>query len=85
MIIFAVGSTDRLFFRLGISYTAQIHFWRVGIWVLPVIIFAITLCLPLAAAQRRTRCVAGHGEVLPPASGAGLHGDHGSTPPGAAP
>ena len=33
VIIFAVGSTDRLFYRLHISYTAQIHFWRVGIWV----------------------------------------------------
>ena len=26
VIIFAVGSTDRLFYRLGISYTGQIHF-----------------------------------------------------------
>ncbi|HWF73787.1 MAG TPA: ubiquinol-cytochrome c reductase cytochrome b subunit [Solirubrobacteraceae bacterium] len=42
VIVFAVGSTDRLFYRLGISYTAQIHFWRVGIWVLPIIIFFIT-------------------------------------------
>ena len=30
VIVFAVGSTDRLFYRLHISYTAQIHFWRVG-------------------------------------------------------
>lgn len=42
VIVFAVGSTDRLFYRLDISYTAQIHFWRVGIWVLPIIIFFIT-------------------------------------------
>jgi ubiquinol-cytochrome c reductase cytochrome b subunit len=42
VIVFAVGSTDRLFFRLHISYTAQIHFWRVGIWVLPIIVFFIT-------------------------------------------
>jgi ubiquinol-cytochrome c reductase cytochrome b subunit len=42
MIIFAVGSTDRLFFRLHISYTAQIHFWRVGVWVLPIIVFFVT-------------------------------------------
>jgi ubiquinol-cytochrome c reductase cytochrome b subunit len=39
VIIFAVGSTDRLFYRLHISYTAQIHFWRVGVWILPVIVF----------------------------------------------
>ena len=42
VIVFAVGSTDRLFYRLHISYTAQIHFWRVGIWVLPIIVFLLT-------------------------------------------
>lgn len=42
VIIFAVGSTDRLFYRLHISYPAQIHFWRIGVWVLPIIIFFIT-------------------------------------------
>ncbi len=42
MIVFAVGSTDRLFFRLHISYVAQIHFWRVGVWVLPIIVFFVT-------------------------------------------
>jgi len=42
VIIFAIGSTDRLFFRLDISYTAQIHFWRAGIWVLPIIVFFAT-------------------------------------------
>jgi len=42
VIIFAVGSTDRLFFRLHISYTAQIHFWRVGVWVLPIVVFFLT-------------------------------------------
>jgi ubiquinol-cytochrome c reductase cytochrome b subunit len=42
VIVFAVGSTDRLFYRLDISYTAQIDFWRVGIWILPIIVFFIT-------------------------------------------
>ena len=42
VIVFAVGSTDRLFFRLHISYPAQIHFWRVGVWVPPIIIFFVT-------------------------------------------
>ncbi len=42
MIVFAVGSTDRIFFRLHTPYTAQIHFWRAGIWVLPIIVFFIT-------------------------------------------
>jgi ubiquinol-cytochrome c reductase cytochrome b subunit len=42
VIVFAVGSTDRLFYRLHISYSAQIHFWRAGIWVLPILVFFIT-------------------------------------------
>jgi quinol---cytochrome-c reductase cytochrome b subunit len=41
VIIFAVGSTDRIFYRLHVSYTAQIHFWRAGVWILPIIIFFI--------------------------------------------
>jgi ubiquinol-cytochrome c reductase cytochrome b subunit len=43
VIIFAIGSTDRLFFRLHVSYTAMIHFWRFGVWMLPIIVFFITL------------------------------------------
>jgi ubiquinol-cytochrome c reductase cytochrome b subunit len=39
LIVFAVGSTDRIFYRLGISYTTQIHVWRVGIWVIPILVF----------------------------------------------
>ena len=41
-IVFYVGSTDRIFYRLDISYTAQIHFWRVGVFVLPLIVFFLT-------------------------------------------
>jgi ubiquinol-cytochrome c reductase cytochrome b subunit len=52
VIIFAVGSTDRLFFRLHISYSGQIHFWRVGVWVLPIIVFLLTLAA--ARALRRS-------------------------------
>ena len=43
VIIFAIGSTDRIFFRMGISYTGQIQFWRVGVWVLPILVFVLTL------------------------------------------
>ncbi|MGH2882840.1 MAG: hypothetical protein ACRDPA_09140 [Solirubrobacteraceae bacterium] len=43
VIVFAVRSTDRIFYRLGISYTTQIHVWRVGIWVIPIIVFLISL------------------------------------------
>ena len=42
MIVFAVGSTDRIFYRLGISYTTQIHVWRAGIWIIPIIVFFAT-------------------------------------------
>ncbi|MBV9941053.1 MAG: ubiquinol-cytochrome c reductase cytochrome b subunit [Solirubrobacterales bacterium] len=42
VIVFAVGSTDRIFYRLGVSYTTQIHVWRVGIWVLPIVVFFVT-------------------------------------------
>jgi ubiquinol-cytochrome c reductase cytochrome b subunit len=50
VIVFAVGSTDRIFYRLHISYEQQIHFWRVGIWVLPAIVFFATrqVCRSLA-------------------------------------
>ncbi|MHB8657990.1 MAG: cytochrome bc1 complex cytochrome b subunit [Solirubrobacteraceae bacterium] len=42
VIMFAVGSTDRLFYRLHISYSAQIHFWRIGVWALPIVVFFST-------------------------------------------
>lgn len=42
VIIFVIGSTDRLFFRLHIPYQAQIHFWRAGVWIVPIIIFWLT-------------------------------------------
>jgi ubiquinol-cytochrome c reductase cytochrome b subunit len=50
VIIFAVGSTDRIFVRLHIPYEEQIHFWRVGVWLLPIIVFFATrqVCLSLA-------------------------------------
>ena len=43
VIVFAVGSTDRIFYRLGVSYTLQIHVWRVGIWIIPIVVFFVTL------------------------------------------
>jgi ubiquinol-cytochrome c reductase cytochrome b subunit len=42
LIVFAVGSTDRIFFRLHVPYTGMIHFWRIGVWVLPIIVFFVT-------------------------------------------
>jgi ubiquinol-cytochrome c reductase cytochrome b subunit len=38
VLVFFAGSSDRLFVFLGLSYQAQIWFWRFGVWVLPVLI-----------------------------------------------
>jgi ubiquinol-cytochrome c reductase cytochrome b subunit len=39
--IFAIGAADRVFYRLHIPYTGMIHFWRAGVWVVPVVVFFI--------------------------------------------
>ena len=41
-IVFAIGAADRVFFRLHISYIGMIHFWRIGLWVVPLIVFFLT-------------------------------------------
>jgi len=41
-LVFFAGSSDRLFVFLGISYTAQIWFWRFAIWVIPLIVAFVT-------------------------------------------
>jgi ubiquinol-cytochrome c reductase cytochrome b subunit len=38
VLIFFAGSSDRLFVFLGLSYTAQIWFWRFAVWVIPVLV-----------------------------------------------
>jgi hypothetical protein len=49
---FAIGAADRVFFRLHISYIGMIHFWRIGVWLVPFIVFFLTrsICRTL---QRR--------------------------------
>jgi ubiquinol-cytochrome c reductase cytochrome b subunit len=37
-LVFFAGSADRLFVFLGLSYEAQIWFWRFGVWIFPVLI-----------------------------------------------
>ncbi|HET9074424.1 MAG TPA: cytochrome bc complex cytochrome b subunit [Solirubrobacteraceae bacterium] len=44
-IIFFIGSDDRIFFRLDVSYTAQIHVWRYLVWFVPLAIALVTLAL----------------------------------------
>ena len=42
MSVFAVGSADRLFYRLHISCVGLIHFWRMGVWAIPIVISLLT-------------------------------------------
>ncbi|WP_249010158.1 cytochrome bc complex cytochrome b subunit [Conexibacter sp. DBS9H8] len=43
VLIFIIGASDRLFFRLDIPYTSQIRFWRIGVWIVPLLIGGVTL------------------------------------------
>jgi ubiquinol-cytochrome c reductase cytochrome b subunit len=42
-LVFFAGSSDRLFVFLGVSYTAQIWFWRFAIWIIPLVVAAVTV------------------------------------------
>jgi ubiquinol-cytochrome c reductase cytochrome b subunit len=42
-LVFFAGSSDRIFVFLGVSYTAQIWFWRFAIWVIPLIVAFVTV------------------------------------------
>jgi ubiquinol-cytochrome c reductase cytochrome b subunit len=43
VLVFFAGSADRLFVFLGLSYEAQIWFWRFGVWVFPILIGIVAL------------------------------------------
>jgi ubiquinol-cytochrome c reductase cytochrome b subunit len=38
VLVFFAGSADRLFVFLGLSYEAQIWFWRFAVWIIPVLV-----------------------------------------------
>jgi ubiquinol-cytochrome c reductase cytochrome b subunit len=59
VIIFAVGATDRVFYRLHISYVGEVHFWRAGVWVLPIVVFFITRAAARALARSDARPLRG--------------------------
>ncbi|HEX3616502.1 MAG TPA: cytochrome bc complex cytochrome b subunit [Solirubrobacteraceae bacterium] len=70
VIIFMIGSTDRLFFRLDISYTAQIHVWRFGVWIAPLILFVLTLLTCRWLQRSDAHPLRGwQGELVPPPAG----------------
>jgi len=49
VMIFMAGASDRALVFLGISYMSQIWFYRVAIWIVPILVGAVTwrLCLAL--------------------------------------
>ena len=53
-LVFFAGSSDRLFVFLGLSYEAQMWFWRFGVWVVPALIgiAAYRTCHALQAFER---------------------------------
>jgi ubiquinol-cytochrome c reductase cytochrome b subunit len=53
-LIFAFGSADRLFVLFGLSYNLQLYVFRIGIWVVPLLLFFLTrrICRDLQAADR---------------------------------
>ncbi|HET9184518.1 MAG TPA: hypothetical protein VFN82_00125, partial [Solirubrobacterales bacterium] len=53
VMIFLAGASDRVLVFLGISYVSQIWFYRVAVWVLPVVVGLLVwrLCLALKAME----------------------------------
>jgi ubiquinol-cytochrome c reductase cytochrome b subunit len=54
VLIFVAGSADRATVFFGLSYVGQIWFYRVAVWVIPAIVFLVTVraCRALRAAER---------------------------------
>ena len=52
-LIFAFGAADRLFVLFGLSYNTQLYVFRIGIWIVPAVLFFVTrrLCHGLQAAD----------------------------------
>jgi ubiquinol-cytochrome c reductase cytochrome b subunit len=53
-LVFAFGAADRIFVLWGLSYDAQLYIFRIGIWVVPVVLFLAVrlLCRELQYADR---------------------------------
>jgi ubiquinol-cytochrome c reductase cytochrome b subunit len=52
-LVFVFGSADRIFVLFGLSYDTQLYIFRIGMWVVPVLLFFITrrICRDLLAAE----------------------------------
>jgi ubiquinol-cytochrome c reductase cytochrome b subunit len=63
--VFALGSLDRVYYRLGIPYEGEVWFWRFGAVLLPVLIFFLTRRVARELANGRTRVLRGwYGQVV---------------------
>ena len=53
LVVFFAGSADRAYVVFGLSYTGQIWFYRVAVFVLPVVVFFVArrLCRELQRAE----------------------------------
>ena len=53
-LVFAFGAADRAFVLFGLSYNTQLYAFRIGIWVVPAILFVVTRrwCRALQVAER---------------------------------
>jgi quinol---cytochrome-c reductase cytochrome b subunit len=56
-LVFLAGSSDRVFVTFFVSYGWQLWFYRVAVWVVPVVVLLLTrrICLDLQAGDRVQR------------------------------
>ena len=56
-LIFAFGAADRILVAIGLSYNVQLFAFRVGIWVVPAVLYVVTRrwCRALQAAEQVER------------------------------
>jgi ubiquinol-cytochrome c reductase cytochrome b subunit len=68
-LVFLAGASDRIFVTLRISYVGQIWFYRVAVWVLPVIALLVArrVCLELKEGER-VEAARHRAEAAPPVS-----------------
>jgi ubiquinol-cytochrome c reductase cytochrome b subunit len=56
-LIFLAGSADRVFVTFFVSYGWQLLLFRIGVWVVPLVVLIVTrrVCLELQASERVER------------------------------
>jgi ubiquinol-cytochrome c reductase cytochrome b subunit len=54
VLVFFAGSSDRIFVFLGLSYVAQVWFWRFAVWIVPLIVAFVVArwCRALVRAEQ---------------------------------